>query len=199
MFFRLLQVIAVTMYILVAIGVLAYLGLSPIWLVFLLAPAIYFLFSLKPIPPARMPPLPPFVPSSEQQAKIDARLRELESGPPHRNKPRYLDAARVGVLYPDERIDYLELPDKLVLCEHLRPLEAAMRAANVPMDLTAAGHVEVQCIMQEALIRQRIPLADCVRFSSIAGHHDHRVQIASCTFCRQVIEEGICGGPWPAA
>lgn len=201
MFFRWLQVIAVTVYIVVAIAAVAYLGLSPFWLALPLAPAIYFLFTLSPIAPARLPPPPPFVPSPEQQAKIDVRLRELKNGPPHRRKPRYLDGVRHGVPFPDHRIDYLEFPDTVVLCEHLRPLEAAMRAANLPMDHAMAGYVEVQCIMQVALIRQRIPLADCVDFSSIAGPHPHgpSVQIATCTRCRHAIEEGVCGGPWPAA
>jgi hypothetical protein len=198
-FLRWLQVIAVIVYIFAAIGAVAYLGLSFFWLIPLLGPAIYFIFTFKDLTPSQ-PSHGYFISNPQYRAKLDARIEELKNGPPHRNKPQYIDAVRRGISFSDDRIDYLEFPEKLVLCEHLRPLEAAMRAANLPMDHNAPGQIEAQCIMQVALIRQQIPLADCVQFSSIAGPHAHgpSVQIASCSLCQHVIEEGICGAPWPA-
>ena len=198
MFVRWLQVIAVTVYIFAAIAAVAYFGLSFFWLIPLLAPALYVVFTFKDLTPSQ-PSHGYFLSNPQYRAKLDARIQELKNGPPHRNKTRYIDAVSRGIPYSDDRIDYLEFPEKLVLCQHLRPLEAAMRAASLPMDNTAPGQVEVQCIMQESLIRQQLQLADFVEFSSIAGPHPHgpSVQVAACSLCRHAIEEGIYGAPWP--
>lgn len=198
---RLLAVLGSVVYVFVAIGVVAYFGVSHLWLAPLLAPAIYFIFRLPDI--AALPPVPPQKPapiSAEWQAKIDARLGELKAGPPHRNQARFVDAISRGIPYSDDRIDYQVLPDRLVLCEHLRPLEAAMRASGIPMDHHAKRIVEVQCLLHVERIRQRYSLADCVEFGLGAGVDNHAppINVIRCKRCGDSIEEqGMFGGPWP--
>jgi hypothetical protein len=201
MFVRVLQVIAVTLYIVGAIAAVAYLGGSFYWLVPLLAPAIYCIFTFEDLrPPARAHlSVPPQPRSTVFRARIDVRIEELKNGPPHRNQDKYIDAVSRGIPYSDERIDYLEFPDLLVLCDHLRPLEAAMRAARLPMENHRPGFVEVSCVMQVPRIRKQVPLDGCVEFTLEPGPDNHApdIHVARCTRCGHSIEESLYGGPWP--
>lgn len=198
MFVRALQVIAVTLYIVVAIGTVAYNGLAFYWLVPVLAPAIYFIFTLPDISASPRSYLPP---PSVDRTYVNARIEELKSGPPHRNKTQYIDSISRGIPYSNERIDYFELTDLLVLCEHLRPLEAAMRAARLPMDNYRPGLVTVGCIMQVPRIQQYFHLDPCVVFTlgPPPDNHAPPIQVVNCTRCGQAIEETLIGGPWPEA
>jgi hypothetical protein len=198
MFVRVLQVIAVTLYIFVAIGTVAYNGLAFYWLVPVLAPAIYFIFTLPDISAHPRPYVPP---PPVDRTQINARIEELKSGPPHRNKTQYIDSISRGIPYSNERIDYFELTDLLVLCEHLRPLEAAMRAARLPMDNYRPGLVAVGCMMQLPRIQRHFHLAPCVVFTlgPPPDRHESGVNVIQCTRCGQAIEETLVGGPWPEA
>ena len=203
MLYRWLQVLAVTVYIVVAIGCVAYLGLSVLWLAPLVAPALYYVYRFEDLtlPQATVVYPLPAEPAVDWQMRIDQRLEELKNGPAHRNKPKYIDAISRGIPYSDERIDYLEFPDRLVLCEHLRPLEAAMRAAKLPMDNYRPGDVEVSCIMNVARIQKRLSLADCVRFTLAPGPDNHApdITVVRCLRCDHSIGESLYGGPWPEA
>jgi len=199
---RVLQVIAVTVYIFAAIGGTAYLGLSIFWLIPLLAPALYFIFTLPDVtPPGKGFPAPPSGLNPVYRHEIEARIAELKSGPPHRNQTRYIDNVSRGIPYSDERIDYLELPDTLVLCDHLRPLEHAMRAERIPMDHIAPRLVAVNCHLQTGRIAKRYRLAECVEFATGPGPDNHApaVQLIRCRLCGDRLEETLYGGPWPAA
>jgi len=75
MFVRILQVVAVILYIFGAIGGVAYLGGSMLWLVPLLAPALYFVFTLPDIARS-LPPTP------QHRDQNESRIQELKNGPP---------------------------------------------------------------------------------------------------------------------
>jgi hypothetical protein len=201
MLLRYLQVIAVTVYIFAAIGCVAYLGLSFFWLAPVLAPAIYYVFSLPDISPRPRVPvtLSPAPVSPVWQARTEARIAQLKSGPAHRNKTQYIDSVSRGIPYSDERIDYLEFPDRLVLCDHLRPLEAAMRAAKLPMENYRPGFVEVSCIMRVPVLQKRLPLDPCVDYVIEPGPDNHApdINVARCSRCNHAIAESLYGGPWP--
>lgn len=196
MFVRVLQIFAVILYIFGAIGAVAYNELSFLWLAPALAPAIYFIFTLPDI--SSRPSLPSQPPD---RSYINVRIEELKSGPPHRNKTQYIDSVSRGIPYSNERIDYLEFSDRLVLCAHLRPLEAAMRAARLPMDNPRPGLVAVSCLMQVPRIQRHLHLDPCVVFTTAEGPDNHAppIQVAHCTRCGQSIEETLVGGPWPEA
>jgi hypothetical protein len=198
---RLLTVLGSVLYIFAGIGAVAYLGVSMFWLIPVLAPALYFIFMLPDLPGLRaVPQSAPTPVSAEWRAKIEARIEELKKGPPHRNKPQYIDAISRGIPYSDERIDYLEFTDRLVLCEHLRPLEAVMRASRLPMENYRKGMVEVQCILQVSEIQQRYNFANCVEFGQGPGTDNHAppVNVIHCKRCGDSIEEnGMYGRPWP--
>jgi len=200
-FLRLLAVFGSVFYVFAAIGGVVYLDLSKFWLIPILAPVIYFIFTLddlpllKPVPVQPQRQIPP-----EWRAKIDQRIEELKNGPPHRNQTRYIDSVSRGIPYSDERIDYLEFPEKLVLCEHLRPLEAVMRAAKLPMDYYGGKMVEVQCEMQVKIIRERYEFDECVEFGQASGVDNHApmINVIRCKCCGDSIEEqGMYGGRWP--
>lgn len=197
MFVRVLQLIAVTCYIVGAIGFVAYNGWGFFWLVPFVAPAVYFIFSLPDL--SQPPPAPVVHPKVVRDYEI-ARIAELKSGPPHRNKQKYIDAISRGIPYSNERIDYLEFPDLLVLCEHLRPLEAAMRAARLPMDNHRPGIVAVDCILQVPRIQRHLHLDPCVSFTlgPPPDNHAPPIQVANCTRCGHSIEETLFGVAWPA-
>lgn len=204
MFLRLLAVLGSVVYVFAAIGGVVYLGGSVFWLIPLLAPVLYFIFTLPDLPGLRGVQLRPYVQtpvSSAYRAKIEARIEELKKGAPHRNQTRYIDAVSRGIPYSDERIDYLEFTDKLVLCDHLRPLEGVMRASRLPMDNCRKGMVEVQCILRVQAIRERFNFAECVEFGQGPGVDNHApaINVIRCKRCGDSIEEdGMYGGPWPA-
>jgi hypothetical protein len=192
---RVLQVFAVTIYIFLAIGSTAYFGLSFFWLVPLLAPALYFIFHLPDISPSYAP----YEPHPGYREGIEARIEQLKNGPPHRNKIQYIDNVSRGIPYSDERIDYIEFPDRLVLCEHLQPVESAMRAAALPMDHIGKRLVAVNCRLQTGRIARRFRLPACVEFGTGPGPDNHApdVQVIRCRQCGDQIEETLFGGPWP--
>ncbi len=197
MFVRVLQVVAVILYIFAAIGAVAYNGLAFFWLVPVLAPAIYFIFTLPDISVPSGPYLPPH---PVDRTYINVRIEELKSGPPHRNKTQYIDSVSRGIPYSNERIDYLEFPDRLVLCEHLRPIEAAMRAARLSMDNPRPDLVTVNCILQVPRIQRHLHLDPCVVFTlgPPPDNHAPPIQVVNCTRCGHSIEETLFGTAWPS-
>ena len=199
MFVRVLQIIAATLYIVAAIGTVAYNELSFFWLAPVLAPAIYFIFTLPNISVPSGPYLPP---QPIDRTYINVRIEELKSGPPHRNKTQYIDSVSRGIPYSNERIDYLEFPDRLVLCEPLRPIEAAMRAARLPMDNPRPGQVEVGALLRKKPIEAHFHPDPCVVFGLGPGVDNHApdINVIRCTLCGHSIEEnGYNNTPWPAA
>lgn len=198
---RVAQVVAITIYLVCAIAAVAYLGWSRLWLVPILAPALYYLFTL-PDMGYKKPPLPtgpPYAPAVRWQAKVDARVAELQTGPEYRRK--YIEQVRRGIPYPDERIEYLENPGMLVMCAHLRPAEGAMRAAGLKVDFPRAGVLWVEAIFQEKALRQQIALPPCVSFIGIEGSDNHAppMKAIRCAECEQQIEEYNIGPAWPAS
>ncbi len=191
--FRVLQVIAVTVYIVAAIAAVAYWGGAFYWLVPLLAPALYYLFTFKdltpPGPSAANPP--PYRRSPAEQDRIDARIEELKNGPPHRNKTQYIDSIRRGIPYSDDQIDYLELPDRLVLCEHLRPVEAAARAARIPMDNPRPKLVMIGVHLRWPEVREKYNLPGYIRLEILPGGNPHAppVHALVCSTCGDSLEE----------
>jgi hypothetical protein len=192
----------VTVYIFAAIGCTAYFGLSMLLLIPLLGPALYFVFTLPDISQsARGFQATPWQPPPGYRESIEARIEALKKGPPHRNKAQYIDNISRGIPYSDDRIDYIEFPDRLVLCEHLRPVEEAMRAARLPMDHIGSRLVAANCHLQTGRIARRYRLADCVAFGTGPGPDNHApdVQVIHCRQCGDRIEETLYGGPWPEA
>lgn len=203
MFWRVLQLVAVTVYMVGMIAAVAYYGGSFFWLVPLLAPAIWFIFRLPDLSytaPALPPRQPRPEPSAVYRASIAARIAQVKAVP-HRNKTQYIDAISRGIPYSDDRIDYLEFPDRLVLCEHLRPLESAMRAARVPMDHVSRKTVVATANLRTDRIQRYFPLDPCVQFGLGPGPDNHApdVVVIQCKTCLDSIEEqGLYGSAWPA-
>lgn len=201
---RVLQVIAVTLYLVGAIAGTAFLGLPVWWLAPLCAPAVWYVLTLPDLPGK---PVPPHAhvrsPEQEQryaawQAGIEKRVAELEAGPAYRRK--YIDAVRSGVPFSDERIDYREDPSRLALCEHLRPLEAWLRGQGIALDFKSHGTVEaLEVQFNRQGIRAMFPLPPEVTDCETAGPERYGPDILGfeCKQCRCGLLEAWTGSVWP--
>lgn len=196
--------IAVTLYLVVVIAGTAYFGLSPWWLAPLCAPAVWYTLRLPALPERPVPPhLRRRMPEEERrhaewQAGIERRVAELEQGPAYRR--RYIEAVRRGVPFSDERIDYREDPSRLVLCEHLRPLEAWLRGQGIALDLTSPGTVEALAVQfNRQGIRAMFPVAPEVTDCEFEGPERHGPSILGfeCKQCRCGLLEAWTGSVWP--
>jgi hypothetical protein len=184
---RVLQVVAVTLWIVGSIAGVAYAG-GPIWAAVLLCvPAVWWTFTWRDLTYQRTTAarVPPHARAAEWQARIDARVAELRAGPAHRRK--YIEKAeRYGILYSDEQIDYMEDAGRLVSCEHLRPFEAALRARGAKMEWPRAG-----LVLSGLRFRKEWPVAGCVVWEDAPGPDVHAPNVwrVRCTVCGDAVEE----------
>lgn len=185
---RVLQMIAVTLWIVGSIAGVAYAG-GPVWAAAVLCvPAVWWMLSWRDLgyrkTTAVNPPRHPR--SAEWQARIDARVAELRAGPGYRRK--YIEKAeRYGILYSDEQIDYMEDAGRVASCEHLRPLEASLRAKGAWMEWPRKG-----LVLSGLRLKKEWPVAGCVVWETAPGPDVHAPDVwrVRCTVCGDAIEEG---------
>jgi hypothetical protein len=184
---RVLQVIAVTLWIVGSIAGVAYAG-GPFWAAALLCvPAVWWTFTWRDLT-YRAPAIPAGVTrmrEAEWQARIEARVAELRAGPAHRRK--YIQTAeRFGILYSDEQIDYMEDAGRLVCCEHLRPVEAAHRARGVRMEWPGKG-----LVVTGLQLRRGMELPEHVVMEDVPGPDERGPTLLGlrCTLCGDRMEE----------
>ncbi|MCC7398961.1 MAG: hypothetical protein IT455_17980 [Planctomycetes bacterium] len=127
----------------------------------------------------------------------NARIAELESVP-HRR--RHVGELLRGRPLTDEQIDYLEFPARLATCEHLRPVEAALRAADHRVSLRRERAVHAPVRLGFERLRTRFALPACVEAIDVEHNwhdavFDHRL---CCTTCHSEIVGEADGEPWPA-
>ncbi|HLK62726.1 MAG TPA: hypothetical protein VKU19_04775 [Bryobacteraceae bacterium] len=89
-----------------------------------------------------------------------------------------------------ERCTPIPEAEGLVTCEHLFPIEAAMRAAGIRLRHTAGGSPRValcECWFHEESLRRHFPLPTVVRFLAYGDHFGDGQQSIECTACRSAI------------
>jgi len=81
-----------------------------------------------------------------------------------------------------------------MLCEHLQPLEQALLAAGIPITFRGQAWssncrewVYFDCFLDRPAIRQRIPLAPCIKDHDHRGTHDGSESGFVCTQCHDAI------------
>ena len=116
------------------------------------------------------------------------RIAELEADPDPR-KRKYLKEARRGILSSDEQIAYDLDPRMTVTCEHLRPLESAMREAGIR--LRPLGYYgdpapsSVSCGSSLLIddVRRQFALPEFVTYEEIQ-EFVHKAALLECTLCK---------------
>jgi len=160
---RVAQLVAVTLWIVAGIVTVAYWELSVFWLIPLLAPAIYYLFSLPQLEDS-LPPIPPPVAA------------------PY-TRPKRRDS------------------DGISLCEHLQPLEAAIRADGIPVEKSASKMVTFDALLHQNALQKRYklpPFVTVVAGEPIDNHAPAR-NVIRCGQCGDTLEESGYGDRvWPS-
>ncbi|HEU0120836.1 MAG TPA: hypothetical protein VFQ91_09950 [Bryobacteraceae bacterium] len=208
---RVLQLCAVTLYLVGAIGAVAYFGYSPFWLIPVLAPALYYLFTLPEVPgygakvhqkriKKRVLELKKdasnvvFVPlvergyliSDAEIAQRKRRIAELEAVP-HRRK--YIPRIIAGENISDDEIDYREDPSKLRLCLHLQPLEQALRASGASLRPYPGAAVFSASPIEWPAFRERFALPETIIYEQVPGDRfGPDTQRLTCTLCSSWLE-----------
>ncbi len=129
-------------------------------------------------------------------ARWNARLAELQAVP-HRR--RYGEDLLRGIEYSDAQIDYLESPEQLITCEHLRGVERALKAAGQRPLPIAPRRVAVGCQLAFAALRERFQLPVGVEAIDVMvnprdDEYDHRLH---CSACGSDIVGQAHGVHWP--
>lgn len=132
----------------------------------------------------------------DKLARWNARLADLDAVP-HRR--RYREELLRGVEYSDEQIDYLESPEQLITCEHLRGVERALKEAGLRPLPSAPRRVAVGCQLAFSALRERFQLPVGVEAIDVMvnprdDEYDHRLH---CPACGSDIAGQAHGVPWP--
>lgn len=99
---------------------------------------------------------------AERVAEHKARLARLRADP---LRAKYADRMEAGGGYwSDEQIEYDLDANRTETCEHLAPVELAMRQAGVGVKWLFPRHVDADCRIDEAQLRRAMPLADTIRY-----------------------------------
>lgn len=100
----------------------------------------------------------------EQEAR--QRIEHLEASPATR---KYGELIRAGQQWSDEAIAYDRDPTLLVTCQHMQPIERALRASGIPIQLKGYGYLDAECCIDPVKLAQRFDLGSTVRYSVIGG------------------------------
>jgi hypothetical protein len=140
---------------------------------------------------------------SEHIAARAKRVAELASNPA---TAKYAPLVERGEEWWDENIAYFENPDATLTCEHLQPIERAMRATGVSLRRLEDNHALADCRIDESAPLSRFEAGPPVRYSEFyAGErseHDHPMAFLTCDVHKSHIstkhpeEGGARSAPW---
>ncbi len=94
------------------------------------------------------------------------RAAELAADPDPRRR-KYVPKVEQGEEWSNEEIDYRENPNHLATCQHLQPIERAMRDAGVELRRRLGAAVQAECVVDPALWQRRYPGVGPVRYVEI--------------------------------
>lgn len=129
-------------------------------------------------------------PKRVQEAIIARRVAALSADPV---KAKYIDRVKGGEHITDAQIAYWEDPNAVHTCEHLQPLERALRNAGIqpkPVDTQLFRNVQANFAPNQAKLKAAGFLNPPVTFEVIAGtSRDPSFVMVRCVPCRSA----ICG------
>ncbi|MFO1030581.1 MAG: hypothetical protein U1F60_05860 [Planctomycetota bacterium] len=132
-------------------------------------------------------------------AEIERRLARKQAleAVPHRAP----FAASVFEFHPpsDAQIDYLADPNAVATCVHLQPVERALRADLVPVQLVRDQAVRTNLrLADDVAARFRLAASVVLREEVIDPRDGCLEQWLFCSACRSAVEANAYGQPWPA-
>lgn len=121
-------------------------------------------------------------------ATAEQRYRELLTDP---RRAHHAAGVLQGARWNDAQLAYFDDPAARVTCRHLRPVEAALRAAGRQCWPRGPAEIGTEATLQFALLRTRFELAPCVRESYEEPHpHASPRELLRCDACGSAIESG---------
>lgn len=127
-------------------------------------------------------------PSRPDRAAQQQRLARLAADPVRR---RYVALIERGESWTDAQIDYDLDPAMTVTCEHLQPVERAIRLTKIKMRRHAGADVGVACALDPASLAKSFALPRSVRYEEPPPHDrasaDSPVALLRCATCRSSI------------
>lgn len=131
----------------------------------------------------------------QQAAVIARRVAEIENDPV---KSKYLDRIKRGEYITDAQMEYWEDPNAVWTCEHLQPLERAIRKAGIkakPVDTQLFRNLQADCAPNEAKLRAAGYLQKPVEFEFVdGGPRDPSFVMVRCQPCNSA----VCGADRPS-
>jgi len=141
-----------------------------------------------------------WAPLAERYRRVDhdlieqweARFQALRADPSRRP---FAEHALHGDFPEDHQIDYWQDPEARRTCEHLRPVEGALRDAGIqctpPEGTAGAPFVGTSATLDEPKLRQRFALPDFVEWRVESPEpHDPGTERLLCTACTSWLENG---------
>lgn len=120
-------------------------------------------------------------------ARRRARIAEFEADPRLR---KYIKDVEMGLMLTDFELEYAENPEKTLTCEHLAPVELAMRRAGIKcrpstnsLDLNIMMIV-CTCRLDWDKLRQTMPLTRSVKYQHNVNPRDGDDYRIVCTDCQ---------------
>ena len=99
----------------------------------------------------------------ERDAERQRRLDKLTADPLRR---KYAELIKRGEVWTDEQIEYDLDPTKVATCEHLQPIERAMREAGITVRLENGLRVEANCRVDPGALYSRFSLPPVVQYAT---------------------------------
>lgn len=122
----------------------------------------------------------------------EALRRRLEALAADPDRRKYADRIRRGESWSDEQIDYAENPAAVATCEHLRPIERAMRIAGIDVRLNLGPKVSAIARIDHDSFREQFLLPEVVKYSEPPAHgrgfEDVREALIACEQHRSAID-----------
>jgi hypothetical protein len=125
---------------------------------------------------------------AERAAEHKARLARLAADPV---RAKYVEWMERGDYWSDEQIAYDLHRETTVTCQHLAPVEGAMREAGLMVKWQQPGFVDADCLIDEAVLKQTMPLAESVSYREIESggraYEDPPFGMLQCAACNSSI------------
>ncbi|MBL8782478.1 MAG: hypothetical protein JNL06_16195 [Alphaproteobacteria bacterium] len=132
-------------------------------------------------------------------AEQRARLAQLRANPA---TVKFAAAIEAGEAWSDEQIAYDLDPSAVATCEHLEPIERAMRASHIAVKRWRPLVVQAQCRIDEAALKRMFPSANYAEPQQYdRSLEDPPGALLSCSDCTSrilVVHPSVAGAGTPA-
>jgi hypothetical protein len=100
-----------------------------------------------------------------RSAQAEARIRRVAELAADPNRAKYASLVEKGEHWSDENIAYFENPGRAATCNHLEPIERAIREAGIQVRLHSAQNVLAKCRIVVAELERNFCASPPVRYA----------------------------------